>query len=115
MKVRLSWFSVNDFEGAKKFYGNVLGLKKTFEAPQWAEFAGAEGEETIGIAVKTDSLVGAHLNNFDNQGIGVDNLAAGLVDARLNWWGCSRGPTAAGCAEVSGANVLFVPFLTSPF
>ena len=51
MKVRLSWFSVNDFEGAKKFYGNVLGLKKTFEAPQWAEFAGAEGEETIGIAV----------------------------------------------------------------
>jgi parallel beta-helix repeat protein len=72
-------------------------------------------QETIGIAVKTDSLVGAHLNNFVNPGIGVDNLAAGLVDARLNWWGCSRGPTAAGCAEVSGANVLFVPFLTSPF
>jgi predicted enzyme related to lactoylglutathione lyase len=52
MKVRLSWFSVNDFEGAKKFYGNVLGLKKTFEAPQWAEFAGAEGQESIGVAVQ---------------------------------------------------------------
>ena len=51
MKVRLSWFSVNDFEGAKKFYGNVLGLKKTFEAPEWAEFAGGEGQETIGVAV----------------------------------------------------------------
>ena len=51
MKVRLSWFSVNDFESAKKFYGNVLGLKKTFEAPEWAEFAGAEGEESIGVAV----------------------------------------------------------------
>src|ERR1700722_12738835 len=51
MKVMVSWFSVNDFEGAKKFYGNVLGLKKTFEAQQWAEFAGAEGEETIGVAV----------------------------------------------------------------
>ena len=51
MRVKLSWFSVNDFEGAKKFYGNVLGLKKTFEAQQWAEFAGAEGEESIGIAV----------------------------------------------------------------
>ena len=51
MKVKVSWFSVNDFEGAKKFYGNVLGLKKTFEAQQWAEFAGAEGEESIGIAV----------------------------------------------------------------
>ena len=52
MKVMVSWFSVNDFEGAKKFYGNVLGLKKTFEAQQWAEFAGAEGEESIGVAVK---------------------------------------------------------------
>jgi parallel beta-helix repeat protein len=72
-------------------------------------------QETIGIAVKTDSLVVAHLNDLVNQGIGVDNLAAGAVDARLNWWGCSRGPTAAGCAEVSGTNVLFVPFLTSPF
>ena len=51
MKVRLSWFSVNDFEGAKKFYGNVLGLKKTFEAQEWAEFAGGEGQETIGVAV----------------------------------------------------------------
>jgi hypothetical protein len=71
-------------------------------------------QETIGIAVKTDSLVVAHLNDLVNQGIGVDNLAAGAVDARLNWWGCSRGPT-AGCAEVSGTNVLFVPFLTSPF
>ncbi len=29
----------------------MLGLKKTFEAQQWAEFAGAEGEESIGIAV----------------------------------------------------------------
>jgi predicted enzyme related to lactoylglutathione lyase len=51
MKVMVSWFSVNDFEGAKKFYGNVLGLKKTFEAQEWAEFAGAAGEESIGVAI----------------------------------------------------------------
>ena len=50
MKVKVSWFGVDDFESAKKFYGQVLGLKKTFEAPQWAEFAGAEGQESIGIA-----------------------------------------------------------------
>jgi CreA protein len=50
MKVRVSWFGVDDFESAKKFYGQVLGLKKTFELQQWAEFAGAEGEESIGIA-----------------------------------------------------------------
>jgi parallel beta-helix repeat protein len=72
-------------------------------------------QESVGIAVKTDSLVGAHLNNFLNQGIGVDNLAGGSVDATLNWWGCSRGPTAPGCADVSGTNILFVPFLTTPF
>lgn len=50
MKVTVSWFNVRDFEEAKKFYGNVLGLNKTFEMQQWAEFAGAEGEAAIGIA-----------------------------------------------------------------
>ena len=41
MKVTVSWFGVDDFESAKKFYGQVLGLNKTFEAQQWAEFATA--------------------------------------------------------------------------
>jgi predicted enzyme related to lactoylglutathione lyase len=50
MKVIVSWFGVDDFESAKRFYGQVLGLKKTFEAQQWAEFAGAGGEASIGIA-----------------------------------------------------------------
>jgi CreA protein len=50
MKVKVSWFGVDDFESAKKFYGQVLGLKKTFEMQQWAEFAGAEGDGSIGIA-----------------------------------------------------------------
>ena len=50
MKVKVSWFGVDDFESAKKFYGQVLGLQKTFEAQEWGEFAGAEGQESIGIA-----------------------------------------------------------------
>jgi parallel beta-helix repeat protein len=72
-------------------------------------------QETDGIVVKTNAFVGAHLNDFVNLLEGVDNLDGGLVDARLNWWGCSRGPTAAGCAAISGTDVLYVPFLTSPF
>ena len=72
-------------------------------------------QETIGIAVKTNSLVGAHLNDFIFLKQGVNNLDGGSVDATLNWWGCSRGPTAPGCAAISGANVLYLPFLTSPF
>jgi parallel beta-helix repeat protein len=72
-------------------------------------------QETIGIATKTNSLVGAHLNNFIFLQKGVDNLAGGTVDATLNWWGCSRGPGAVGCAAISGTNILYVPFLTFPF
>jgi predicted enzyme related to lactoylglutathione lyase len=51
MKVTVSWFTVKDFEQAKKFYGDTLGLKKTFEMEQWAEFAEGQGEASIGVAV----------------------------------------------------------------
>jgi predicted enzyme related to lactoylglutathione lyase len=50
MKMTVAWFSANDFEEAKKFYGHVLGLKKTFEMQGWAEFSNAEGEASIGVA-----------------------------------------------------------------
>jgi hypothetical protein len=49
-------------------------------------------QETNGIVVKIDVLVGAHLNTFYLK-IGVNNLDGGSVDATLNWWSCSRGPT----------------------
>lgn len=55
MKVTVSWYSVKDFEATKAFYANVLGLKKTFEMQQWAEFAGAEGESSIGLAANPHS------------------------------------------------------------
>jgi CreA protein len=50
MKLTVAWFSSKDFEQAKKFYGETLGLKKTLEIEQWAEFAGAEGEAAIGVS-----------------------------------------------------------------
>ena len=53
MKMTVAWFSANDFEQAKKFYGQVLGLKKIFEMERWAEFADAEGEASIGVAGAT--------------------------------------------------------------
>ena len=56
-----------------------------------------------------------HLNDFIPVTTGVDNLNGGSVGAQLNGWGCSRGPTAPGCAAVSGTRVLFMPFLTSPY
>ncbi|MGH9746516.1 MAG: VOC family protein [Candidatus Acidiferrales bacterium] len=51
MKMSVAWFSVNDFEQAKKFYGGVLGLKKAFEMDGWAEFSGGSPDEAaIGIS-----------------------------------------------------------------
>jgi hypothetical protein len=60
-------------------------------------------------------VVEAHLNDFINPSIGVDNIDGSSVDATLNWWGCSRGPQAPGCAAINGSNILFLPFLTKPF
>ena len=50
MKMTVAWFSANDFEQAKRFYGQVLGLKKIFEMEKWAEFSDEEGEASIGVA-----------------------------------------------------------------
>ena len=55
MKITVSWFSTKDFEATKAFYANVLGLRKTFETQSWAEFAGAEGEPSIGLAANPHS------------------------------------------------------------
>ena len=49
MDVMLTWYSVSDLEKAKHFYGDVLGLKKTYEMPGWAEFVTAEGGVSIGL------------------------------------------------------------------
>lgn len=52
MQVTVSWFSVKDFDQAKKFYGQTLGLRKVLEMPGWVEFAGAKGEAAIGLATQ---------------------------------------------------------------
>jgi parallel beta-helix repeat protein len=72
--------------------------------------------EDIDVAVKTPAPVEVqvHLNNFAEKSIGVDNLGPGTVNATENWWGCPKGPGAAGCASVAGSGVLFTPWLSNP-
>ncbi len=74
-------------------------------------------QETDGVVTKTNALTGANLNSFIGVTTGVDNLdpVGGSVNATLNWWGCSGAPTHPGCAGISGMNILYLPFLTSPF
>jgi parallel beta-helix repeat protein len=69
--------------------------------------------EGIDIAIKTPGEVDVHLNNlFDN--IGIQNLGTGAVNATVNWWKCSGGPTANGCSTVNGPGIQFAPWLTKP-
>jgi parallel beta-helix repeat protein len=68
--------------------------------------------EGIDVAVKTSGSVDLHLNSFFDN-VGVANLGAGTVNATLNWWKCSGGPRANGCADVSGV-VQVVPWLATP-
>jgi hypothetical protein len=70
--------------------------------------------EGIDIAVATTGGVTAHFNSFFGD-VGIANLAAGSVDATLNWWKCSSGPDANGCSTVTGSGVLTTPWLTKPF
>jgi hypothetical protein len=71
-------------------------------------------DEQVDIAANTVGLVDAHLNNLLGKQTGVNNLGGGTVNATINWWGCSKGPDASGCAGIAGAGVTFIPFLTSP-
>ena len=72
--------------------------------------------EQVDIAANTGTggLVDAHLNNLLGKATGVDNLGTGTVNATVNWWGCSKGPGASGCASVVGKGVTSTPWLTAP-
>ncbi len=50
LETMLSWVNVPDHPEAKRFYGEVLGLKQVFEMDGWAEFSHAEGATAVGLA-----------------------------------------------------------------
>ena len=73
-------------------------------------------DESIAIAFNAPSgQVSAHLNNFFLNGIGVDNIGTGKVDAIYNRWGCAAGPGVPSCATIPLPGVNFKPWLTAQF
>src|SRR5450759_830790 len=77
-------------------------------------------QEAFDIVVKVPATgsvpaVQIHLNNISDNQVGLQNAGTAIVDATQNWWGCSGGPAAKGCATVSGTGVLFTPWLGQPF
>ena len=72
--------------------------------------------EAFEVVVNTPAQVNAHLNNFLDDTVGVDNLGTAAIDATENWWACPNGPGGAEeCANVGGSGVLFAPWLRTPF
>lgn len=71
--------------------------------------------EADGIVANTPGSVDVHLNNLLGKQTGVDAYGGATVNATENWWGCSGGPGANGCASVSGSGVISTPWLTKPF
>ena len=72
--------------------------------------------EAFQVVVNTPAQVDIHLNNFDDNSVGLSNIGPGSANATENWWGCPKGPNGGKrCATVSGPNILFAPWLTRPF
>ncbi len=76
-------------------------------------------EEALDVVINIPAsgdvpVVRLRLNNLPGQ-VGVQNAGTSNVDARENWWGCSGGPSANGCATVLGTKILIAPWLTVPF
>jgi parallel beta-helix repeat protein len=71
-------------------------------------------DEDIDIATNTPAEVLAHLNNLTGNGVGIDNIGQGTVNATLNWWGCPAGPGHGGCSTVEGQGVTVLPVLQKP-
>lgn len=71
-------------------------------------------DEAIAIVADSPAQIDVHFNDFGKNESGVDNQGPGTVDATDDWWGCSKGAGAAGCAGVLGAGVTVTPALHRP-
>jgi hypothetical protein len=71
-------------------------------------------QESIDVAINTLAQIDVHLNNLGGEAVGIANLGSGPINATMNWWGCSGGPTAHGCSTVQGTGITFAPWLTKP-
>jgi hypothetical protein len=70
-------------------------------------------DEQTDIVINVPTPVALRLNDLLGNGVGVQNLGPGKVDAIANWWGCEAGPGTSGCSSV-GSGIPYIPWLTSP-
>lgn len=78
-------------------------------------------DEDIDVAINTPAEVDVHLNNLLGGKTGVADVCAydhatactGRIDATQNYWGCLLGPGRGGCSQVSGSEILYIPWLAT--
>jgi len=58
MEMLVAWYPVTDMDRAKDFYGNTLGLKKTYEMQGWAEFRSSENGVSLGLSLLPEAPSG---------------------------------------------------------
>ena len=112
-----NYIAGNAADGEDAATPGPTGINLYSVAPVWGTIVSENviEDESVGIAFKAPTgRMDAHLNNFLFKGVGVDNLGSGTMDATENWWKCSGGPEAHGCATAAG-KVWFTPWLTTPF
>jgi len=113
-----NYISGNAADGGDAATPGTTGINLYSVAPVWGTIVAENkiDDEAIDIAFKAPAgQMNVHLNDFMDKSIGVDNLGTGSIDATENWWKCSKGPGANGCASVVGPNVQYTPWLTSPY
>jgi parallel beta-helix repeat protein len=114
-KIIGNFFSGNgtdQFDGGKPTGINIYSM-----GPVWGTVVAQNSFQQEGIDTAFNLPAGGvseHFNKFESGAIGMQNMGAATVDATENWWNCPNGPGAAGCATVSGSNVMDMPWLTSP-
>jgi parallel beta-helix repeat protein len=69
--------------------------------------------EAYDVVMNNPGSMDVHLNNLLGAGAGVANLGKGSIDASANFFGCTGGPGATGCATVNGSGVLSSSSLTA--
>jgi len=100
----LTGINVNSGHGGTPITGTVMSQNV---------IKGEDGDAVINTPAPASAEL--HLNNLLGKQTGIHVSGGATVDATENWWGCSGGPGANGCAGVSGAGVLSTPWLTKPF
>jgi hypothetical protein len=70
-------------------------------------------KEEFDVVMNHPGAMEVHMNNLLGGGTGVANIGKGVVNATMNYFGCSGGAGANGCSAVSG-QVTASPWLSTP-